>query len=589
MVETLTNGTWTPSTLGGTGELEAVSCIAVGSCVAVGIGSIETLSAGTWTATTPPTAGLNPSGAGSVNLGAVSCPARGSCVAAGTYADASSNQWGVIETLSGGNWTGTTSPVAGLNPAAGADPSVSQSSLACPTSTSCVAVGTYKDASGVTEGLIETLSAGSWTAQTAPLAGLNPSAASDPAVGFGTNITCPAAGSCVSVGSYADSAGTQQGLIETLSDGTWSATRAPVVGLYPPVSGAEPKVALSDVSCPSAGSCVAVGNYSAEATPSSSGALEAGLVETLSAGDWSPTTINPLGGASFLGTVSCPAMGSCVSTGGWDANNVTEYFSGLIENQSVVTQGYWELASDGGIFNFGGANFYDSIGGTRLNAPIVGMAPTPDGKGYWEVASDGGVFAFGDAQYDGSMGGKKLNAPIVGIASSPDGRGYWLVGSDGGVFSFGDAHFAGSMGGQHLNAPIVGIAATSLYGYWGYWEVASDGGIFSFGGATFYGSMGGQKLNAPVVGVASTPDTGGYWEVASDGGIFNFGDAYFYGSMGGQPLNRPVVGIAPTFDGGGYWEVASDGGIFSFGDAPFEGSMGGQRLNAPVVGLASSG
>ena len=43
-------------------------------------------------------------------------------------------------------------------------------------------------------------------------------------------------------------------------------------------------------------------------------------------------------------------------------------------------------------------------------------ASTSDGKGYWLVASDGGVFSFGDAQFYGSMGGKYLNAAIVGIA-----------------------------------------------------------------------------------------------------------------------------------------------------------------------------
>ena len=29
------------------------------------------------------------------------------------------------------------------------------------------------------------------------------------------------------------------------------------------------------------------------------------------------------------------------------------------------------------------------------------MAPTVDGQGYWLVASDGGVFAFGDAVFSG--------------------------------------------------------------------------------------------------------------------------------------------------------------------------------------------
>jgi len=209
--------------------------------------------------------------------------------------------------------------------------------------------------------------------------------------------------------------------------------------------------------------------------------------------------------------------------------------------------------------------------------PPPGAEPPPS---YRMVASDGGIFAFGDAGFHGSMGGRPLNAPIVGMAATPDGGGYWEVASDGGIFAFGDARFDGSMGGQPLNAPIVGVAADPAGGYW---EVASDGGIFAFD-TTFYGSMGGRPLDAPIVGMAATPDGGGYWEVASDGGIFAF-DAPFLGSMGGQHLDRPVVGLAasPT---GGYWEVASDGGLFSFGGAGFAGSMGGDPLDRPVVAMS---
>lgn len=43
---------------------------------------------------------------------------------------------------------------------------------------------------------------------------------------------------------------------------------------------------------------------------------------------------------------------------------------------------------------------------------------TADAGGYWEVASDGGVFAFGSAVFEGSMGGQVLNAPIVGAAAT---------------------------------------------------------------------------------------------------------------------------------------------------------------------------
>jgi hypothetical protein len=67
----------------------------------------------------------------------------------------------------------------------------------------------------------------------------------------------------------------------------------------------------------------------------------------------------------------------------------------------------------------------------------------PDGLGYRFVASDGGIFDEGDAQFAGSMGGAHLNAQIVGMAATPDGKGYWMVASDGGIFSF-NAPFEGS-------------------------------------------------------------------------------------------------------------------------------------------------
>jgi hypothetical protein len=47
---------------------------------------------------------------------------------------------------------------------------------------------------------------------------------------------------------------------------------------------------------------------------------------------------------------------------------------------------------------------------------VVGIASTPSGHGYWEVASDGGIFAFGDAQFYGSMGGKPLVKPVVAMS-----------------------------------------------------------------------------------------------------------------------------------------------------------------------------
>ena len=76
------------------------------------------------------------------------------------------------------------------------------------------------------------------------------------------------------------------------------------------------------------------------------------------------------------------------------------------------------------------------------------MAPTPDGEGYWLVASDGGIFSFGDA-HSTARPGQCTSTGRSWAWRHARRRGYWLVASDGGIFSFGDAHFYGSTGAMH--------------------------------------------------------------------------------------------------------------------------------------------
>ena len=74
------------------------------------------------------------------------------------------------------------------------------------------------------------------------------------------------------------------------------------------------------------------------------------------------------------------------------------------------------VARDGGVFAFN-APYFGSMGGIPLNAPIVSIAAAPAGDGYYLVASDGGIFTFGTgAHFQGSAGALHLVKPVVGMA-----------------------------------------------------------------------------------------------------------------------------------------------------------------------------
>ena len=248
--------------------------------------------------------------------------------------------------------------------------------------------------------------------------------------------------------------------------------------------------------------------------------------------------------------------------------------------------GYWLVASDGGVFTFGDAGYFGSMGGTPLNAPVLAVAPTPTKKGYWLLGQDGGVFSLGDAGFYGSTGDKKLNSPILGMVPSKTGKGYWLFAPDGGVFAFGDAPFLGAPASSSPTSPIVAMQAAPDGK--GYWLVAANGQVYAYGSASSLSGLENDKLNSPIVGAAATGSGKGLWLVGADGGVFTLGDASFHGSTGGMTLNQPIIGIAGLPGAGGYYLLGKDGGVFSFGAASFHGSTGGMTLNKPVVGMAIS-
>ena len=262
------------------------------------------------------------------------------------------------------------------------------------------------------------------------------------------------------------------------------------------------------------------------------------------------------------------------------------------------------------------------MGGIPLNKPVVGLASTPDNKGYWEVASDGGIFSFGDAPSTA----RRLHHPQQadrGHGFHAERPGYWLVASDGGIFNYGDAHFFGSMGGKPLTTDrrhgcdagrpgvleggqrrrdllLRGRPLPRLDGRHHPQQADRGHGRHAGGSGVLAGGQrrGHLQLQRPLLGsraaLASTsrwwgsppPDGQGYWLVASDGGIFNFGEQPFFGSMRRHSpstprwwASRPTRRRATTEKGGqrrGHLQLT-----------PLTRPRGGQPLNAPIVGLGA--
>jgi hypothetical protein len=513
-------------------------------------------------------------------LFSVTCTGTSDCWAVGNDLDSQKNPLdGIILNWNGSQWTQVSRASSGQ--------SYDQfDSVTCTGSSDCWAVGyagpnqiQYNFLPGVlpnvvgSQALVEHWNGAHWSIVPTP-------AVASPEGQLLSSVACTSSSDCWAVGTTTDNNGSPTTTLTEHWDGsTWAVTPSP--------GQAAASNLLSTVTCVDASDCWATG-----ASGGSNSNGPAPFIENWNGSAWSIDPSPNVLAFGYLSGLACAPGTGCFATGfaATDLNNNTTTQT-LIEQLNVQpsgSQGLWMAGSDGGVFSLGNAAFFGSAGGSRLNAPVVGMSPTPDGGGYWLVGADGGVFSFGDADFHGSTGGLTLNKPVVGMAATPDGGGYWLVASDGGVFSFGDAAFHGSTGSMTLNKPIVGMAATPDGG--GYWLVASDGGVFAFGDAVFHGSTGSMTLDKPIVGMAATPDGGGYWLVASDGGVFAFGNAAFYGSVPGQGIvaSVPIEGMVATADGGGYWIVGQDGSLYAYGDASFLGSLVGDGLAAPIVGAALS-
>jgi hypothetical protein len=273
--------------------LNAVSCPSTTSCYAVGYSSdgstdktlVERWNGTTWSIVTGP----NKSGAIYSALSSVSCPSTTSCYAVGNYFDGSDHKT-LTERFNGTSWSIVTSP----NPTSGYS---FLNSVSCATKTSCFAVGR---AGSSARTLVERWNGTSWSIATSP---------SPIGDSFLNGVSCPSTTRCYAVGPYFDAlTDTNKTLVEQWNGTSWSMVASPT-----PTG--TTFVSLNGVSCPSTTSCYAVGYSSSGPNPSTAGST---LVEHWNGTSWSVAT-SPNGttnatSANLTG-VSCPTTTSCHAVG----------------------------------------------------------------------------------------------------------------------------------------------------------------------------------------------------------------------------------------------------------------------------------
>lgn len=343
LIETESGGIWTaieaPTTgLGSsTSWLSAVSCQSAGNCVAIGgydnaahvqLALIETETNGLWSGSQLSLTGIGYNGY-EFDMNALSCTASGSCVAVGTYSTASAQE-AFVATESSGVWTPSQVNVSALG--VGPDPSAELTSVACAAAGSCAAVGTFVDSSNHDQGLIDTESGGAWTASKPNMSSL-PSVATNPYIQL-NSVSCPAAGDCTAVGRYSDATGTEgsyEGLAVSSTNAAWAAAAKFALpadaNFTNPGHIAQPGLNIDSVSCGSVGNCMAVGNYSA--TPANTqDALqlsEANGVWATGVAATPPTAVYTPSPSEQLNSVVCLAGGPCTALGIYtDANGLTD-------------------------------------------------------------------------------------------------------------------------------------------------------------------------------------------------------------------------------------------------------------------------
>lgn len=308
-------------------SLSSVSCVATGWCAAVGrytpsnrgepVALAERWNGRNWMVASA----QNPRRAWSSSLAAVSCTSSRACVAVGdysfgkgcgSYASVPCSAHAIAEVWNGESWKLMPVPLSALASQGG-----SLSGVSCATARFCVAVGGYEYGSGCTNyygqgpcnrrTIIERWNGKRWRDLPTP-AGIGALSA----VSCSSSRACIAVGgpNCFAMGGGSVCSGSGGAPAERWNGRGWSLEAVPG-GIT---------TALNGVSCVSARSCTAVGNYAPPSAPDGPPGGRVPLDEQWNGATWTveQTTFRPpssVAPQAYLDGVSCSSPRLCFAVG----------------------------------------------------------------------------------------------------------------------------------------------------------------------------------------------------------------------------------------------------------------------------------
>jgi hypothetical protein len=593
-----------------------------GVLAVVGTPSTASAAAPSWSIVSSPSTSATQAN----NLNGVSCISASDCTAVGDYFNGTYRQT-LIERWNGTSWSIVSSP----------NVSATDNNLllgvSCFSASACTAVGDYYLGSTY-QTLIEQWNGTSWSIASSP-------DTSATQINILRGVSCTSASSCTAVGYYVYGSASQT-LIEQLSGSTWSIVTSA------DTSSTQVNQLLG-VSCTSASSCTAVGEY--YTSP-----YDQTLIEQLSGTTWSIVTSadtsaaqsNDLAGVSCMSATACTAVGDYY-TGSYD-QTLIEQLSGT--TWSVVSSPNTSASQSNQLLGISctsasactaaGQSYtgtYDQTLIEQLSGTTWSLASSPDTSTTQTnevpgVSCTSASVCTAVGEYENTVSQTLIEMlpalPVVSSVSPTRGlaTGGTTVTIDGANLTGATSVQFGTVASPSFSVTsdttitaqsprgvpgTVDITVTSprgtsatssadqfTYQTPGYDLAGSDGGVFVFPvgqSSGFYGSLPGLgvKVNN-IVGIVPTNNFTGYDLVGSDGGVFVFPtgkSSGFFGSLPGIKVSvSNVVGIVPTNNYTGYDLVGSDGGVFVFPtgqSSGYYGSLPGKGVSvSDIVGIVAS-